>query len=74
MSFLSVNSSDEEAHLTDLKLLRHAVIELFQNTFRNDWNVRPSSEGRTFIMRFAVLLNDLARRPLARRAALFTLE
>ncbi|MGA8888475.1 MAG: hypothetical protein WB489_17665, partial [Pseudolabrys sp.] len=48
MSFLSVNSSDEVAHLTDLKLLCHAVIELFQDTFRNDWNVRPSSEGRTF--------------------------
>jgi hypothetical protein len=74
MSFLSVNSSDEEAHLTDLKLLCHAVIELFQDTFRNDWNVRPSSEGRTFIMRFAVLFNDWQEDPLARRSALFTLE
>jgi hypothetical protein len=71
MSFLSVNSSDGDAHLTDLKLLYHAVIKLFQDTFRNDWNVRYSSEGRTFIRRFAVPF--MAEPPLARRAALFTL-
>jgi hypothetical protein len=49
------------------------VIEHFQDTFRNDWNARDSSEGWTFIRRFAVLFMTWQEDPLARRAALFTL-
>jgi hypothetical protein len=73
MSFLSVNSGDEDAHLTDLKQLCHAVIELFQDTFRSHWNVRHSSEGRTFIRRLPFSSMTRQEDPLARRAALFTL-
>ncbi len=62
-----------KAHLTDLKSLCHAVTEHFQDTFRNDWNARDSSEGWTFIRRFAVLFMTWQEDPLARRAALFTL-
>jgi hypothetical protein len=73
MSFLSVNSSDEDAHLTDLKLLCHAVIELFQDTFRNDWNVAiPPKVGRSSgVLPFSLM--TWQEDPLARRAALFTL-
>jgi hypothetical protein len=74
MSFLSVNFSDEDAHLTDLKLLCHAVIELFQDTFPTEWNARHSSEGGTFIRCFLLLsIVTWQEDPLARRAALFTL-